>query len=92
LPSIFQIGGYKIFFWSLENIEPIHVHVGKGKPSSNSTKIWITSSGGCIVANNRSKIPQKELSDLLKVISAQFFVICDAWKNHFETEKLNFFC
>jgi len=39
LPSLFQIGSYKVFFWSNENNEPIHVHVGKGKPSSNSTKI-----------------------------------------------------
>lgn len=48
LPSLFQIGGYKVFFWSNENNEPIHVHVGKGKPSSNATKIWITSAGGCM--------------------------------------------
>lgn len=92
LPSLFQIGGYKVFFWSNENNEPIHVHIGKGKPASNATKIWITSSGGCIVANNNGKIPPNELSELLEVISAQFFMICDAWKKHFLMEDIKFYC
>lgn len=92
LPSLFQIGGYKVFFWSNENNEPIHVHIGKGKPVSNATKIWITSSGGCIVANNNGKIPSNELSELLEVISAQFFMICDAWKKHFLMENIKFYC
>ena len=39
--------------------EPIHVPISKGTPTSKSTKIWLTKSGGCIVANNDSKIPQK---------------------------------
>jgi len=77
LPSLFQIGGYKVFFWSNENNEPIHVHIAKGKPTSNATKVWITSLGGGIVANNNSKIPQNELNELLEVISAQFFMICE---------------
>ena len=80
MPSLFQIGGYKVFFWSNENNEPIHVHIANGKPTSNATKVWITSLGGGIVANNNSKIPQNELNELLEVISAQFFMICDAWK------------
>ena len=49
MPSIFEVCGYKIYFWSNENNEPIHVHISKGKPSANSTKIWLTKSGGCIV-------------------------------------------
>ncbi|MCI8392998.1 MAG: DUF4160 domain-containing protein [Clostridia bacterium] len=48
-----------MFFWSNEKLEPIHVHISKGTPSANSTKIWITKSGGRIVANNKSKIPEK---------------------------------
>lgn len=92
LPSLFQVGGYKVFFWSNENDEPIHVHVGMGKPSANATKIWLTSSGGCIVANNGSKIPQNDLNELLEIISAQYFMICDEWKNHFKEENIKFYC
>lgn len=92
MPSLFRVGGYLIFFWSNENGEPIHVHVGKGKPKSNSTKIWLTRSGQCVVANNDSRIPQSDLNELLDVISAQFFMICRKWKEHFCVKEIQFFC
>jgi len=92
LPSIFQIGGYKVFFWSNESGEPIHVHVGKGKPTPNATKIWITRAGGCIMASNGSHIPQSELNELLEIISAQYFIICRAWKEHFNIDEISFYC
>ena len=50
LPSLFLVGGYRVFFWSNENGEPIHVHVCKGVPSPNATKLWLTREGGCIVS------------------------------------------
>jgi hypothetical protein len=92
LPSLFQIGGYKVFFWSNENNEPIHVHICKGKPSPNTTKIWISSTGGCIISNNHSKIPLNELNQLLEIISAQYFLICDEWKKHFCVDTIKYFC
>lgn len=36
-----------VFTDIMKNEEPIHVHVSKGKPVANSTKIWLTKSGGC---------------------------------------------
>ena len=92
LPSLFQIGGYKVFFWSNENNEPIHVHIGKGKPTPNATKIWISQTGGCIVANNNGKIPSNELNELLDIISAQYFYICSAWKEHFNVDGIKYYC
>lgn len=46
MPSIFESYGYKIYFWSNENDEPIHVHISKGSLVANSTKIWLTRTGG----------------------------------------------
>ena len=92
VPSLFRIGGYLVFFWSNENGEPIHVHIAKGKPSPNATKIWLTCTGQCVVANNDSRIPQSDLKELLDVISAQFFMICRKWKEHFCVEEIQFFC
>ena len=92
LPNLFTVSGYKIYFWANENGEPIHVHVSKGKPSSNSTKIWLTKKGGCILANNKSQIPEKELSKLMTFISAQFFLICAEWKKFFVTDEIKFYC
>lgn len=92
VPSLFRVGGYLIFFWSNENGEPIHVHIAQGKPGANATKVWLTRSGQCIVANNNSKIPQSDLNELLDVISAQFFLICRKWKEHFCVDSVQFFC
>ena len=92
MPSLFTVGGYRIFFWSNENNEPIHVHISKGKPSPNATKVWLTSKGQCIVANNDSRIAANELNNLLEVISAQFFLICQEWKKHFLTDSIRFYC
>lgn len=92
LPSLFTVSGYKIFFWSNENDEPVHVHISKGKPSPNATKLWITQSGGCIIAGNGSDIPAKELNELSEFISAQFFFICSEWKKFFLTDEIKFYC
>jgi hypothetical protein len=92
LPSLFTISGYKVYFWSNENNEPIHIHVAVGNPSPTDTKIWISRAGGCILAHNKSRIPARELSEIMNVISAQFFLICKEWKKHFLTDSINFYC
>jgi hypothetical protein len=92
VPSILKIGRYLVFFWSGDTDEPIHVHVAQGKPSENATKIWLTAAGGCIVSHNKSRIPEQELNDILKIISDQFFYICDLWKSYFETDTIKFYC
>lgn len=92
MPSLFTIGGYRVFFWSNENGESIHVHVCKGKPSPNATKIWLTSGGGCILANNKSGIPAHDLNVLMDVIAAQSFMIRAEWKRFFPDEEIRYYC
>lgn len=92
MPKVFQFGKYTIFFWSNENDEPLHVHVCEGTPSPNATKIWITRSGRCIVAHNKGRIPSRELLELQEVISAQFFLICRKWADHFATDEIRYYC
>ena len=92
MPSIFEICGYKIYIWSNENNEPIHVHVSKGKPTQNSTKIWLTKSGGCILSNNNSKIPNNDLNVLLDAITSNYFFIVSYWKKFYEIDEIKFYC
>ena len=91
MPKLFRVGQYIVFFWSNENDEPIHVHIGIVDPSPNATKVWITKRGGCIVAHNLSRIPQSDLNELLEVIQDNFFLICNEWKAHFNIETIKFF-
>lgn len=92
MPSIFELSGYKIYFWSNENNEPIHVHISKGKPTANSTKVWLTKSGNCILANNNSKIPNKGLSDIMGTIASNHFLIVAKWKETYRIENVKFYC
>ena len=87
--------GYKIYFLSNENGEPIHVHVSKGHPSKNSTKIWLTKSGHCILENNKSKIPKSELNTLMDIISKHYFVIVSKLKEYYNIQNVDdikFYC
>lgn len=92
MPKLFMILGYAIFFWSNENdpLEPVHVHVAKGVPGPNATKIWITEKGGCIVANNNSHIPSRVLSVIVDVIEARSGEIVAKWTDTFG--EIRFYC
>ena len=92
MPKLYRIGQYVVFFWSNEDDEPIHVHIGVVEPSPNATKIWITKSGGCIIAHNKSKIPPKDLNHLLNVIQNDHFIICSEWKKFFDVDDVKFYC
>lgn len=73
MPQIFRFGEYWIYFWMNENkpLEPIHIHVAKGAPTANATKIWITSTGNCLLCNNNSKIPNHTLRNIMRMIEAR---------------------
>ncbi|MDE5830376.1 MAG: DUF4160 domain-containing protein [Clostridia bacterium] len=87
-----KVIGYKIYFWSNEDNEPIHVHLSKGNPVANSTKIWITKNGGCILANNNSKIPENDLNKLIDIISRHYFLILSKWKEFYNVNEVKFYC
>ena len=65
MPTFIKIKGYRIFFWSNENHEPIHFHVSQGNPMENSTKIWILADGRFEIAHNKSRIPNDDLGRIL---------------------------
>ena len=83
--------GYKIYFWSNENDEPIHVHISKGNPTVNATKVWLTQSGGCILCHNKSKIPERELNIICEDISLHYFQIVEMWKA-IHSGNVKFYC
>ena len=92
MPSIFELYGYKVFFWSNENSEPIHVHISKGRPVPNSTKVWLTKRGGCILANNNTKIPDKDLNSIMETIASNYFYIISKWKETYQLDDVKFYC
>ena len=92
MPQVFKIGSYWVFFWSNENdpLEPIHVHVCQGAPNGNATKIWITQAGKCYLCHNKSRIPERLLRDIMRVIEARSQDIEARWLDHFGS--ISYFC
>ena len=92
MPQVFKVGSYWVYFWSNENepLEPIHVHVCEGMPKPNTTKIWITKRGKCLVCNNNSRIPAATLKNLLRVIEARSDEIVEKWKDFFG--QIDYYC
>lgn len=85
MPQVFKIGSYWIYFWTNENepLEPVHVHISEGKPTINSTKVWITSAGKCYLANNNSQIPPRILNNIMRIIEARSEEVVQKWKEYF---------
>lgn len=92
MPQLFKIGSYVVFFWINENnpLEPVHVHISKVRPAENATKVWITRSGKCLIQNNNSKIPDRDLRIILKVVEARSTDVIEKWLETFGT--ISFFC
>lgn len=87
MPQVFKVGSYWVYFWSNENdpLEPVHVHISQGTPSGNATKVWITKCGGCYLAHNNSKIPERVLKNIMAVIEARSEEVVQKWTQHFGT-------
>ena len=92
MPQVFKIGSYWVYFWANENepLEPIHVHISKGKPVQNATKFWITKSGKCLLANNNSGMDSKTLNYLSRVIEANSDIVIEKWISFFG--EITYYC
>ena len=55
-------------------------------------KYGILKTGGCIIANNNSKIPKSDLTNILKTISLNFLYIVAKWKEVHGTDNTKFYC
>ena len=71
-------------------LEPIHVHVAKGVPSANATKIWLTQTGKAIIAYRASDITQSDLRKLVRMIEANADEIREKWLQYFD--ELRYYC
>lgn len=85
MPQVFKVGSYWIYFWTNENqpVEPVHVHISNGKPTANATKVWITKAGKCYLAHNNSKIPERTLRNIIRVIEARSEEVIQKWEDYF---------
>lgn len=81
MPKLAKIAGYVIYFWSAEGDEPCHVHANRQRATANATKIWIEPE--IKIAHNKSKIPAKDLKEILNWIANNREEILQKWQEFF---------
>ena len=83
MPQFVRTAGYKIYIWSNEKDEPIHFHATKGSPIEDDTKFWVLSNGSIMLAHNKGRISEKDLSKIMSVMQLYYFEFVDFWKTYF---------
>ncbi|MCH5208187.1 MAG: DUF4160 domain-containing protein [Oscillospiraceae bacterium] len=88
---VFSILGWTFFFWSNEfignKLEPIHIHVCKGKPSKNAPKWWVGYGRKTSLASfdnaERYGIKQSDKAEIEEIIKNNANLIIELWHEHF---------
>jgi len=79
--------GLSFYFWSNENsgnrLEPIHIHISKGSPTANATKVWLKQDGAVELCHNGSGLSPAELTRSMEYIRANYNSIVAEWYRHF---------
>lgn len=81
MPTVLYIFGWRLFFYSNENLEPIHIHAEKG---DMECKFWLLTDEVEIKEAFEYNLTPAGKREIKKIIYQHFDLIVDAWKNHFK--------
>ena len=76
MPTILLVKGWRVFFYSNEGNEPMHVHARKG---GAECKFWIDSNRFQIEEDFASGLTPQLRREIRQVIFEHFDDICAAW-------------
>lgn len=76
LPTVIKVGGYRFFFFSNENDEPLHIHVEKAE---NYAKFWLKPVS---LARNIG-FNQPEIKEIKKILFENQTLIEEKWNGYF---------
>ena len=54
--------------------------------------MWLTKAGGCILANNNGRIPERELNRLLEIVPLYYLKIVSKWREKYGDDEVKFYC
>lgn len=80
MPTILLIFGWRLYFYSNETNEPIHIHVQKGEAEA---KYWLKTEDVEIIEAFSFNFTPASKREIKKIIYQNFDVIVHAWLNHF---------
>ncbi|MFH1707416.1 MAG: DUF4160 domain-containing protein [Planctomycetota bacterium] len=81
MPTVFSdLAGYRLFFFSLDRGEPVHVHVEK---DNKHAKFWLVPIALAKSRNFRSH----ELVEIRRLIETHIGTIRSKWNEHFSRQN-----
>ena len=81
MPTIIQILGWRLFFYSNEGKEPIHVHAEK---ADMECKFWLLTDEYEIREEFEFNLTPAARREVKRIIYQHFDLIVDEWNNHFK--------
>jgi len=78
MPTVLIIEGYRFFFYSNENDEPPHIHVGQGRHRPEC-KFWLDP---VLLARNFGFSP-RDLNHIKSLVDGHVAEFLGAWDEHF---------
>jgi hypothetical protein len=81
MPTILFIHGWRLFFYSNEGFEPIHVHAEKG---DMECKYWLLTEELDIREDFAYNLTPSARREVRKIIFEHFDLIIEAWNQHFK--------
>ena len=83
MPTILFIYGWRLFFYSNEGLEPIHVQAEKG---DMECKFWLLVDEVEIKEALAFNLTPGAKREIKKIIFQHFDLIVDAWNNNFKKQ------
>lgn len=76
MPTILRVDGYRLFFYSSDRSEPLHIHVEK---DDNTAKFWLFP----IRLQASHGFSRREINKILKIIEENHEFIERSWNEYF---------
>jgi hypothetical protein len=76
MPTVLLIAGWRFFFYSNENNEPIHIHVQKAE---KECKFWIDEDNYDLREAYAFAMSPRDKRDVKKIIYSNFEYIIEQW-------------
>ena len=80
MPTVLYIKGWRLFFYSNERNEPIHIHGQKG---DKDCKYWLDVDDYAIREAYTYNMNNKDIREVKKIILQNLDEIIQAWNTHF---------
>lgn len=77
MPTIFIVNGFRYFFYSSENDEPIHVHITKG---DSNCKVWLEPEISIAYMHGFNS---REIRQIMEVIATEIVTLKKKWNEYF---------